>query len=176
MTAKVLSKEDKLTSLDRMRYIKNKASSNLAILAILFDVFYFVNLYRSDVGDYYYRILIGASIVYNLIFLLAAFLASEGVKTYNEGYCYLLIVIGIIQIIRIFIMPVPAHNATVSVMNAETRVMEEVQVMKDSQFLRQVFYLCASGACCLIGAYIGIVRSRKLKAYVATLGEEKRRD
>ena len=81
MTAKVLSKEDQQTSLDRMRYIKNKTSSNLTILAILFDVFYFVNLYRSDVGDYYYTILIGASIIYNLIFLLAAFLASEGVST-----------------------------------------------------------------------------------------------
>ena len=59
-------------SLDRMRYIKNKASSNLAIFAILFDVLYFVNLYKSDVGTYYYSILIGASIIYNLVFLLAA--------------------------------------------------------------------------------------------------------
>lgn len=163
-------------SLDRMRYIKNKASSNLAILAILFDVLYFVNLYRSDVGTYYYTILIGASIIYNLIFLLAAFLASEGVKIYNEQYCYILIVIGVIQFIRIFIMPVPAHNAYIELINASTKEMESVQVMKTPQFLRQVIYLCASGICCLVSAYIGIVKSRKLKAYEATLGEEKRRD
>jgi len=163
-------------SLDRMRYIKNKASSNLAILAILFDVLYFVNLYKSDVGSYYYTILIGASIIYNLVFLLAAFLASEGVKTYNESYSYLLIVIGVIQFIRIFIMPVPAHNSYIEVINSTTKEMESIQVMKSSQFIRQIIYLCASGICCLVSAYIGIVRSRKLKAYEATLGEEKRRD
>ncbi len=163
-------------SLDRMRYIKNKASSNLAILAILFDVLYFVNLYKSDVGAYYYTILIGASIIYNLIFLLAAFLASEGIKIYNENYCYILIVIGVVQFIRIFIMPVPAHNTYIEVVNTVTREMESVQVMKTPQFIRQIIYLCASGICCLVSAYIGIVRSRKLKAYEATLGEEKRRD
>ena len=176
MSAKVVSKEDQLITLDRMRYIKNKASSNLTLLAILFDVFYFVNLYRSDVGTYYYTILIGASIIYNLIFLLAAFLASEGVKTYNEKYCYILIVLGVIQFVRIFIMPVSAHNAYIDIVNSVTREMESVQVMKTGQFLRQVIYLCISGACCLAAAYIGIVRSRKLKAYEATLGEEKRRD
>lgn len=176
MSEKVVSKEDQLTTLDRMRYVKNKASSNLAILAILFDVFYFVNLYRSDVGTYYYTILIGASIIYNLVFLLAAFLASEGIKTYNEKYCYVLIALGVIQFIRIFIMPVPAHNAFIELVNSTTREMESVQVMKAGQFLRQVLYLCISGVCCLVSAYIGIVRSRKLKAYEATLGEEKRRD
>ena len=64
---------------DRMRFIKNSLSSNLALLGILFDVFYFVNIYQSDVDVYYYNILIGASIVYNLIFMLAVFLSSEAV-------------------------------------------------------------------------------------------------
>ena len=49
-----------------MRFIKNSLSSSLAILGILFDVLYFVSIYQSDVDVYYYNILIGASIVYNL--------------------------------------------------------------------------------------------------------------
>ena len=31
--------QDKATRVDRMRYIKNKFSSNMCLLAILFDVF-----------------------------------------------------------------------------------------------------------------------------------------
>ena len=53
------------TRLDRMRYTKNTTSSRLAILAIIFDVLFFISLYKSDVGSYYYTILIGASIIYN---------------------------------------------------------------------------------------------------------------
>lgn len=157
-------------TVDRMRYTKNKTSSNLAVLGILFDVFYFVNIYRSDVSTYYYNILIGASIIYNLLFLLAAFLCSEEVKQYSEGYSYFLGVIGIIQFVRIFIIPVHAHSATVVISNVE-RV-----VMYDKQFIYCVLYLCISGACCVVGSVIGVLRSRKLKAYIATLGEEKRRD
>ena len=89
---------------DRMRFIKNSLSSNLALLGILFDVFYFVNIYQSDVDVYYYNILIGASIVYNLIFMLAVFLSSEGVKNYKKNYSYLLAVVGLLQIVRIFII------------------------------------------------------------------------
>ena len=45
--------QDRQTSIDRMRYIKNKFSANMALLAILFDVFYFVSIYKTDVGSYY---------------------------------------------------------------------------------------------------------------------------
>ena len=38
--------------LDRMRYTKNTTSSRLAILAIVFDVLFFISLYKSDVGNY----------------------------------------------------------------------------------------------------------------------------
>ena len=82
--------EERTVKRDRMRYIKNSLAANLAILGILFDVFYFVKIYQSDVGTYYYTILIGVSIVYNLVFLLAVFLASEGVKNYKAGYTWLL--------------------------------------------------------------------------------------
>ena len=87
--------DDRATALDRMRYTKNTSSSRLALLAILFDVLFFVSIYKSDVGSYYYTILIGASIIYNLVFLLAAFLASEGVKIYKTSFSWLLIVLGI---------------------------------------------------------------------------------
>ena len=106
-----MTAEERTIQRDRMRFIKNSLSSNLAILGILFDVFYFVSIYKSDVNTYYYNILIGASIVYNLVFMLAVFLSSEGVKNYRRNYSYLLAAIGALQIVRIFIIPVRAHAA-----------------------------------------------------------------
>ena len=99
------------TRIDRMRYTKNTASSRLALLAIVFDILFFISIYKSDVGTYYYTITIGASIIYNLVFLLAAFLCSEGVKNYRIGYSWARIVLGIVQIARIFILPMNAHGA-----------------------------------------------------------------
>ncbi|MBR2282096.1 MAG: hypothetical protein IJ863_05705 [Spirochaetales bacterium] len=165
-----MKKRNDPVTVDRMRYIKNKFSSNLCYLALLFDVFFFVLLYRQDRSTYYYSILIGASILYNLVFLLAGFLASEGVKTYNEKFSYLLIVLGAIQFIRIFIYPMRAHTTTIQISGVDQIVMST------SVFLRCVVYLVLSGVCCLVSAFVGLQRSRTLKAYMATLGEEKRRD
>jgi len=159
--------EERIIKLDRLRYTKNTASSRLTILAILFNVFFFVSIYKSDVGSYYYNILIGASILYNLCFMLAAFLASEGVKNYKQGHSWLLIVLGMIQAARIFILPMQAHSATVKIKGAV------VGVMGDGQFVRVVIYLAVSAACLLAAAVINLKKSRALSAHIASLGEGK---
>ena len=100
MTA-LTPEERRQIELDRMRYTKHTLSSRLALLAIVFNVLFFVSIYASDVGSWYYTILIGASIVYNLVFMLMAFLASEGVKNYKQSYAWLLLAIGAGQIVRI---------------------------------------------------------------------------
>ena len=51
------------TQTDRMRYTKNTASSRMALLAIVFDVLFFVSIYKSDVGTHYYTILDRKSVV-----------------------------------------------------------------------------------------------------------------
>ena len=159
--------EERTIKLDRLRYTENAASSRLAILAILLDVLFFVSIYKSDVGSYYYNILIGASILYNLIFMLAAFLASEGVKNYKANYSWLLIALGVIQVVRIFIIPMQAHSATVTVGGAET------VVMGSGQFIRVIIYLVASAACLFASAVINLQKSRALAQHVASLGEAK---
>lgn len=158
--------EEKTIRLDRMRYTKNSLASTLAILAILFDVFYFISIYESNVGSWYYNILIGASILYNLIFMLAAFLSSEGIKNYKIGYSYVMIVLGLIQILRIFIYPMRAHAAAVTIQD------QAVQVMETRQFLFCLIWLIASAACLIAGAVVGMIRSRALKAHIASLGAE----
>ena len=126
--------------LDRMRYTKNTTSSRLALLAIVFDVFYFVSIYKTNV-DFYYNLLMGASILYNLVFMLATFLSSEGVKNYKSGYSFVLCALGIIQIARIFILPARAHATTLTVGGAE------MLAMSNGQFVRVVIYLVISAVC-----------------------------
>ena len=156
--------DDKQVRLDRMRYTKNTLASGLALLSILFDVFFFISIYESNVGSWYYNVLMGASILYNLIFLLAAFLSSEGIKNYKISYSYLMIALGIGQIIRIFIYPVRAHAATVTIQE------QAVTVMVNPQFIRCVLYLVISAACLFVGAFVGMTRSKQLKAHLQSLG------
>ena len=155
--------DEKTIRLDRMRYTKNSLASGLALLAILFDVFFFISIYESNKGSWYYNILIGASILYNLIFMLAAFLSSEGIKNYKIGYSYVMIVLGLIQVARIFIYPVRAHAATVSIQE------QAVTVMETRQFIFCVVWLLASAACLIVGAVIGMARSKALQAHMASL-------
>ncbi|MBR1607384.1 MAG: hypothetical protein IJ664_06695 [Clostridia bacterium] len=159
--------EERTIKLDRLRYTKNTASSRLVYLAILLDVFFFVSIYKSDVGSYYYNILIGASILYNLIFMLAAFLASEGVKNYKKGYTWLLMALGAIQVARIFIIPVQAHAATITIKKVS------YQVMENGQFIRVTLYLALSAACLFAAAVINLQKSNALAAHIASLEGQK---
>ena len=154
---------DREMKLDRMRYVKNTASSRLCYLAILLNVLSFVSIYKSDVGSWYYQILIGASIVYNLLFMLMAFLSSEGVKSYKSNYTWLLCGLGVIQIVRIFLIPMQAHAAFINVGGKET------QVMGDGQFIRMLIYLIGSAVCLLAAAMINQRKCAALSGHLKTL-------
>ena len=149
--------------LDRLRFIKNSFSSNMVLLSIVFDVLYFISIYKSDVGSWYYSIPIGASIVYNLVFMLIAFLCSEGIKNYKLGYCFVMIALAAGQIIRIFILPLSAYTSTVTISKVVT------QVMQTPQFIRVIVYLSLSSLCLIIGSIVGIRKCRALKAHTASL-------
>ena len=67
-----MTPEERTIQKDRMRYTKDKLSANLVLAAIVLDALYFVSIYQTDVGTYYYTWVIGASIIYNLLFMLSA--------------------------------------------------------------------------------------------------------
>ena len=152
--------------LDRMRYVKNTASSRLCYLAILMNVLYFISIYKSDVGSWYYQILVGGSIVYNLLFMLMTFLASEGVKNYRRRYSLLLYALGILQASRIFILPLQAHSATVKIGGADTAVMGT------PQFVRCVIYLACSALCLIAAGVINERKSAALEHHTGAAGKE----
>ena len=153
---------------DRLRFTKNKLSANLTLLAILLNALYFVSIYKSDVGSYYYNYIIGISVIYNLLFMLIAFLSSEGVKTYKVGYSFALIVIGLGQIVRIFILPMNASQTTLALGGEDTTVMEGVQ------FIYVCVCLVASAALCIIAGIVNVLKARALAEHQAELDKKQK--
>lgn len=159
-------RDEKTIKKDRLRYTKNSISSTLAILAIVCDALYFISLYSSDVNQYYYNYKIGLSVVYNLLFLLFAFLCSEGVKNYSYTYSLGIIALGALQIPRIFYIPLNAHSELVTIGGVERFVME------DGQFYYVVVLLTLSCAAAVASGVIGIYKTAVLRAYNRSLEKQ----
>lgn len=166
MTNNIQTADVQTIKKDRMRFKTNSLSSNLALLAVVINVLYFVCIYKSDVSTYYYTYNIGLSVMYNLVFMLAAFLSSIGVKNYKINYSIVLIVIGALQIVRIFGIPLGAYNTVIEIGGEERRVM------LDKQFVRTLIYLISSAALLIASGVIGIIRTRILTNYKRQIGEE----
>ena len=151
---------------DRMRYTKDGLSSGLVLLAIVFNVLYFVSIYQTDIGLYYYNWVIGASVVYNLLFLLIAFLASQGVKSRKDGYGLTLTVIGLMQIVRIFYLPA---NARATIIELGT---ESVEAMSAGQHTYVVVCLIASAVCCVAAAVISYINNKHLAQHMREIEKQ----
>ena len=160
-----MTPEEITISTDRMRFTKDTLSANAVLLAIVLDCLYFVSIYQSDVSTWYYNWIIGASIIFNLLFLLTAFLASEGVKNRKTGYTLTLLVLGVLQAIRIFYLPAKAHASVVVIAGVETAVME------GGQYWFTVICLAVSAACCIFAAINSYRNNRKLAAHMQTIEE-----
>ena len=146
-----------------MRYTKDSLSSGLVLLAIVFDVLYFISIYSSDVGSYYYTWMIGASVIYNLLFLLIAFLTSQGVKSRKTGFSVPLLILGVLQVVRVFYLPAKAYAATVEIGKDVTKVMT------DGQHTYVVICLVASAVCCIVAAVSSYISNKQLAQHLSQL-------
>ena len=158
-----MTQSDLFIKRDRMRYTKDSFSSGLVLLAIVFNVLYFVSIYQTDVGRYYYNWLIGASVIYNLLFLLTAFLASQGVKNRKSGYGVTLLVIGLMQIVRVFYLPAKAFATQVEIGS------ELVDVMTKGQHTYVVACLVISAVCCVGAAVSSYISNQQLAQHMREL-------
>lgn len=152
---------------DRMRYKTNSLSSNLALLAVVINVLFFVCIYKSDVEKHYYSYKIGLSVLYNLIFMLVVFLSSIGVKNYKISFGIVLIVMGALQLLRIVYIPLDAYKTIITPLNGAP-----YRVMGKGQFIRTLIYLIGSSALLIASGVIGIIRSKILTKYKRQIGEE----
>lgn len=148
--------------LDRMRYVKDSTPSNLAILAVVFDILYFVLIYKIN-NEYFYTFTIGLSVIVNLLFMLFGFWCSIEVKSYHGKFGYVMMALGVVQIARIFFYPMQAHAATA--MSGEQMVV----VMNNVQFIKAIVYLVASAACMIVGGLLSVKNSKTLQNHLDSL-------
>ena len=153
-----MTKEERsIVKIERMAYVKDKVPSWLALLAILANVLFFVSIYKSNVS-FYYSYMIGVSVITNLLFMLATFLCSEGVKAYKKAFGITMIVLGAIEIARIFVFPLQGITTIESTTN--------VPVMTTAQFIRVVIYLAAAAGLLIAGGILSIRNSEVLKKHL----------
>lgn len=155
---------DRFIKRDRMRYTKDSCASNLVLLAIVFNVLYFIGVYKTDVENYYYTWVIGASVIYNLLFLLISFLASQVVKSRKDDYWLVLIVLGAMQIVRIFYLPTKAHSTLVDMGGGIMQL-----AMSDGLYYSSIVCLVASAVCCALAGVINLINCRNLAQHMREL-------
>ena len=146
--------EKKVVKIERMAYTKDKLPSTFALLAILANVFYFVCIYRTNLS-FYYSYMVGLSVITNLLFMLATFLCSEGVKAYKKAFGITMIVLGAIEMGRIFYYPFKGLTTIESTTN--------LPVMDAAQFARTVIYLSVAAGLLIAGGILSIRNSKILE-------------
>lgn len=149
---------------DIQRYKKNKLASMLAILGIVFSCVYFMVLYAQvRNNNYYYKWPIAIDVIYNLLFLLFVFLFSEQVKNYNRKMFWVQMAFGVMQVVRIFWLPLA--GVTETAYSKLANIPYTGQVIGSGTFIALVVSLAASGACVIASAVIGLIRSKQLENF-----------
>lgn len=162
---KVKKPKNPIIQNDISRYRKNKLAANLALLGLAVGCLYFLILYAQvRNGNFYYTWEIAFDVIYNLFFMLFVFLISEQVKNYNRKLFPLQIILGVLQIARIFWLPLSGiTNVWVNDLG------EEVTRISSLSFVSMTVCLAASGACILASAFIGFFRSLAVEKFTKQL-------
>lgn len=147
---------------DILVYRKNKLPANLALLALVFNILYFTLLYTIHTNQMY-TLLVGVSVIVNLLVLLFGFYASEGIKAYNKKICIMLLVLAVAQIVRIFIYPLQGLSDKWMQGNAYFGVI----MTTASNGVLLMVYLAASAGCFIASAVTGFINCNRLEAHLA---------
>ena len=148
--------------LDRKKYKGDSFPYLLVMLGLVMNVLYFVCVYKLNDGTFYQPV-IGVSVIYNLLFMLAVFLCAENLKNYKWKFSVAIIVIGVLQLARLFIIPPMTAEITSTKYTAE-----QISAAK----LRMIIYLICSCALLVSGAVLSIVNSIRLQKYKELMAEQ----
>lgn len=173
---------DSKIRLDRMRYKKDALPYAFVLLGLLFNVFYFFKIYGLN-DNFFFKPIIGVSIIYNLLFLLAVFLSAEEIKAYKRNYNFIVLGISALQVARIFILPLRAFNYTTTTPTKVTEIVngEEVtktvdiitKAMEQKDFIWSLAFLAISALLLAAGAIISLNNIKKLNTYKRELALER---
>mgnify|MGYP001400061783 CR=1 FL=1 len=141
---------------EQMRYKPNNFSFWLCILAIAFNILHFIIIYSSKTitPDY----VIGIDVFVNIVFMLFIFLASVKTQAYSIGWSYAVGGIAVIELLRIFIVPLRFN-------------LKKELVGLD--FVLTVVFLVASSVCLTLASVVCWIRGKVLQKYFANLDADK---
>ena len=154
---------------DIMRYKTNKLPASLALLGIVFSCLYFCLLYAYKTS-FFSMWKIGISVILTLVLLLVTFLSSEGIKAYNKKFSIVLLVLAVVQIIRMFGLPLEALNYDKGLEATDVHAFGElryfgVDLSSAASYTLLILWLAASAACLVAAAVIGYINSTRLEAF-----------
>lgn len=170
-----LSSNQQIVADDIQRYKLNKLASSLALLAIVFNALYFCLLYSFTTSNFFSTWEIGISVIMTLVTLLITFLASEGIKNYNKKYAIVLIVLAVVQIVRMFGLPLEALNYDLGVKETIAQGGSGILALTGNYFFTEIeseaayvfliIWLALSAASLVASAVIGYINSVRLENY-----------
>lgn len=135
--------------IEKMKYRNDSISYGLCLLGILANVVYFCIFYKNNSG-FFYDYMMGLSVIYNLLFMLGAFMSAEYIKHYHYGFSIVLLVLGLLQIVRMFVYPLNALNDGAITSSVYTNI---------------VIWLAISASLSILSAVISFIKSITIKLY-----------
>lgn len=145
---------------DILRYKKNKFAANFALLALVFNCLYFMLFYSVN-NSGFYTILLGLSVILNLLVLLLGFFCSEGIKGYNGKFAYVLFGLAATQIVRIFIFPLKGMQN--DWLKGNFYFGAEMKSPVQGAIL--IVFLVISASCFIVSGVQGLITAKRLKNF-----------
>ncbi len=141
-----------------MRYRNDSLSYGLALLGLALNACYLMFLYSAPgvklTDDY--GVIVGIDTIFNIIYLLIAFLVAEKVKTYTLNWCWPSLVLGIMQIPRI-LFPIA--------LSAQGQ-------LETGRNILLIVFLVLSSVCMIACCATSFIKSNKLHAHLKTIKNE----
>lgn len=153
---------------DIMRYKNNSASFWLCILAIVFNVAMFLIIYKTT--NCTPNVQLGIDLMINIIVLLAAFLIAEKTKAYNKKGAYFSIGLGVVEILRIFWIPLFYFTKYMEYLKVEDKGSYSGIVGLDPNgFTWCCILLTAAGVSLIFAGVICLVKGKRLNEHLKNL-------
>lgn len=133
-----------------LRYTTNKMSFWFVILAIVFNCLAFLDYYgkKGVTPD----IFLGLDVIINILVLLACFVTAEEVKAYKEVFAYVAFGLAVVQIARIFFIPLKYSKVLIN--------------SYGTSYVYIIILYILSAIALVFGGIVCVLRSRILKNYL----------
>ncbi len=142
-----------------MRYRNEKLAYYLCLFGLVFDVCYLIGLYSASgvtAKDSFGKV-IGIDILFNIMFMLIAFLTAEKIKTYTLNWCFVALGLGVLQLPRI-LLPIKLFQAA---------------QLGTASFVLLVIFLLLSAASLIASCVLSFINSHKLDNYLKEINAKR---